>query len=85
MVLKAAMQCDMFHFVFHLFLYIHNVAQWLKARIVEEQAAVDRKRHGNHVSVAMNKRAKTEELLEAVSFVWSVPRLYSKDQQEKLV
>jgi hypothetical protein len=75
----------MFHFVSHLFLYIHNVIQWLKARIVVEQVAVARQQHGNHVSTAMNKHATTEELLEAVFFVWSVLMLYSKDQQVKLV
>jgi Flp pilus assembly protein TadB len=65
------MHCNMFHYISHLFLYIHNVTQQLTAWIVKEQAVVARQRYGNHVFAAMNKYATTVELLEAVFFVWS--------------
>jgi hypothetical protein len=51
------------------------VTQRLKARIVEQiKAAIARELHG-HVSVAINKHATTEEILEAVFPLWSMPRL----------
>jgi tellurite resistance protein len=38
-----------------------------------------RQQHGKHVSVATNKHAAIEELLEVVFSIWSSPRLYSMD------
>jgi hypothetical protein len=50
----------------------------LKARILEiEEAAVARQRRLKQVSSATNKHATTEELLEAVFSIPSLPRLYS--------
>jgi hypothetical protein len=49
--------------------------------MVEADAAIPKQWHGKHISAAMNQHT-TEELLEAVLSVWSVPRPYNKDQQE---
>jgi hypothetical protein len=51
----------------------------------QEEAAIARQRRGKHVSAATNQHATIEGVLEAVFSVWSVPRLYSEDQREKLV
>jgi hypothetical protein len=52
------------------------VTQGLKAGIVEKiKAAIARQLYGEHVSVAINKHATTEEILGAVFPVWSMPRL----------
>jgi hypothetical protein len=37
------------------------------------------------MSVATDTLVTVEELLEAVSFMWSIPRLYSEGHQERLV
>jgi hypothetical protein len=42
-----------------------------------EEVAVARHRHGIHVSAAGNKHA-IEGLLETVSFIQSMPRLYTE-------
>jgi hypothetical protein len=39
---------------------------------------------GKQISIAANQHATTEELLEMVFSVWSVLRLYSEAQREKL-
>lgn len=39
---------------------------------------------GKHISAAMNKHTTIGELLEAVSFIWSKPRIYNEDQQQLL-
>jgi hypothetical protein len=64
---------------------ISHVVTWrLKARTVkQEEAATARQRHIKHVSAVTNQNATTEELPEAVSSMWSAPRLYSEDQREK--
>jgi truncated hemoglobin YjbI len=49
------------------------------------EAAIARHRRCEHVFAVKNQHTKTEEILEAVFSVWSAPRLYSKDQREKLV
>jgi hypothetical protein len=57
------------------------VAWRLKARIVEwEETATARQQLGKQAPPAMNKQATTEELLEAVFSMQSVPRPYSEDQ-----
>jgi hypothetical protein len=53
--------------------------------VEREEAAIAMQQHSEHVSAAMNQHATTEELLEVVFSVWSTPRLYSEDEQEKLV
>jgi hypothetical protein len=59
----------------------------MTAKICSEtkRVAVARQRHGKYVSTAMNQRAATEDLLEAVFYAWSTSSLYNKNQQEKLV
>jgi hypothetical protein len=58
----------------------------LKAGTVkQEEAAIATQWHGKHVSTAMNLQATIKELLEVVFSVWSALRLYSEDQQQKLV
>jgi hypothetical protein len=73
-------------------LYIHTfklntiniVTWWLKTRIVEqEQRPIARQWRSKSISAAMNKHKTIEELLEAVSSVWSVPRLYNEGQGEE--
>jgi hypothetical protein len=49
----------------------------LKARIAEPIA---REWLGKHTSAMTNMHATTEELLEAVFSVWSVPRLHTGNQ-----
>jgi hypothetical protein len=45
-----------------------------------------RQRHGEHMSAAASKHTGIERLLEVMfSSVWSMPRLYTKDEWEKLV
>jgi hypothetical protein len=53
--------------------------------VEKEEVAIATQSCGKHISAAINQHATTDELLEAVFSVWFVPRLYSKDQQEKLV
>ena len=48
-------------------------------------ATIARKRHSNYVSAAISKHETTEELLEAMFAMWSMPRLYSDDKRGKLV
>jgi hypothetical protein len=43
------------------------------------------RRDGRYVSFATDTHAKTEELLEAVFSMRSLPRLYSESHREKLV
>jgi hypothetical protein len=43
------------------------------------KAAIARQLHGGHISVAIKKHAITEEILEAVFSMWSMPRLQNKD------
>jgi hypothetical protein len=50
----------------------------------KREVAIAMQQHSEHVSAAMNQHATTEELPEVFS-VWSTPKLYSKDEQEKLV
>jgi hypothetical protein len=45
-----------------------------------KQAFVVRQQLTKHVSTASNMHAAIEELLEAAFSVWSVPRLYNKEQ-----
>jgi hypothetical protein len=40
--------------------------------VVQGEAAVSRQQHGKHISAAMNKHAKIEELMEVVHFIQSV-------------
>jgi hypothetical protein len=49
------------------------------------KAAVGRWRRDKDVSVATSKHAAIEELLEAMFSMWSMARLYSENQQVKLV
>jgi hypothetical protein len=49
-----------------------------------EETTVARKRLDKHVSMATDTSATTEEPLEAVFSMWSVPRLYSEGHLEKL-
>jgi hypothetical protein len=53
--------------------------------VEQEKTAIARQRSSKHVSAAMNQHAIQEELLEAVFSVWSILRLLSKGQWEKLV
>jgi hypothetical protein len=48
-------------------------------------AAIVRQRHGKHVSAATNECTTVEELLEAVSSVWSMLRLHNEDHLDKPV
>jgi hypothetical protein len=58
----------------------------MKARIADpEKTTIARQQHGKQFSAVMNNHATTEELLEAVSFMWSMPRLYKGNQLEFLV
>jgi hypothetical protein len=50
-----------------------------------ENTSITRERNSKHVSAVTNNHAKTEELLEAVFSMLSVPRLYKKNQWEFLV
>jgi hypothetical protein len=43
-----------------------------------------RQRHSKHVSAVMCNHAKTEELLEAVFSMRSVPRLYKENQRVRV-
>jgi hypothetical protein len=48
----------------------------LEAGIVKPEAtAVARQQLGKHVPMAMNTCIRIEELLDAVTFMWSIPRL----------
>jgi hypothetical protein len=62
-----------------LLYYIIIVAWWLKAAIVHQETAIARQWRGKAVSVEMNQHATTEEVLEAVSAMLSVKRLYNKN------
>jgi hypothetical protein len=53
--------------------------------VEQEGVVIARQQHGKHVSAAKNQHSTIEELLEVVFSVWSVPRLYSEDQWNKLV
>jgi hypothetical protein len=50
-----------------------------------ENTSVAYQWHGKHFSAVANNHAATEELLEAVFSMRSVPRLYKKNQLEFLV
>jgi hypothetical protein len=63
---------------------LHIVTWRLKAGIVKQEAAIASQQHIKHVPAAVNQHATIEELLEVVFPVWSVLRLCSQDQQEKL-
>jgi hypothetical protein len=39
--------------------------------------------HGKHGSVARNKHTTVEETLEVMFYVWSMPRIYNKDQPDR--
>jgi hypothetical protein len=55
----------------------------MKARIPDaEKTFIVRQRLGKHVSAVTNNHAITEELLEAVFSMQSLPRLYKKNQME---
>jgi hypothetical protein len=64
-----------------------NIVTWcLEAGIVErEETATARQQIGKHVVMAVNEHSTTEELLEAVFSTQSLPGLYSKDWDRKLV
>jgi hypothetical protein len=51
---------------------------------VEQEAATARQWRGIHVSEETNRHAKTKELLKVVFSALSAPRVYTKDQWEKL-
>jgi hypothetical protein len=54
------------------------VTRWLEAGILEqEKVAVAKQWHSKHISVA----ADSGTILDVVFSVWSMPRLYNKDQQ----
>jgi hypothetical protein len=57
----------------------------IKLIVIQEVEAIARKRCGKHGSTSTNEHTTIEELLEAVFPVWSVLKLYSEDQWEKLV
>jgi hypothetical protein len=40
---------------------------------------MNKQQYGKYVSVAKNKHATTEKLLEAMFSMWSAPKLHSKD------
>jgi hypothetical protein len=44
-------------------------------------AAIARQQHGKKVSVATDMYATTEELLETMFSMWSVPRIYNEDKR----
>jgi hypothetical protein len=46
-----------------------------------EETATARQQQRKHMSVATDMHATTEELLEMVFYMWSVPRLCSEDEQ----
>jgi hypothetical protein len=50
-----------------------------------KKAAIARRWCGEHISIATNKHATIEELLEAVFSVRSVPRASKRDQNPKLL
>jgi hypothetical protein len=50
----------------------------------KKEAAVAMQLRGKHISAATNQHATTEELLEVVSTMWSMPRLYNEEQRGKL-
>jgi hypothetical protein len=51
--------------------------------VEEEKAAIAKQRRGKHVSIATNKYATIEELLEAVLSGRSTPRLYNEDHRDR--
>jgi hypothetical protein len=53
--------------------------------VEQEDAAIARQQRRKQVSAATNRHATIEELLEVVFSLWCMQRLYSEDQQEKLV
>jgi hypothetical protein len=61
-----------------------DVVTWqLKAGILEQiDATIARQRCCKHVSAATDMHATVEKLLDAMFFVWAVPRLYIEDQTE---
>jgi hypothetical protein len=55
----------------------------LKATIVApEKMSIARQLLGKHIPMAVNIQTTLEELLEALSCVWPMPKLYREDQQD---
>jgi hypothetical protein len=58
----------------------------MKAAIADpKKTSIARQWHSKHISAVRNNHATTEESLEAVFSMRSVPRLYKENQQEFLV
>jgi Holliday junction resolvasome RuvABC ATP-dependent DNA helicase subunit len=58
----------------------------MKARKVDRiDVATAMQRCGKHVSMATNEHATIEEPLDTVFSMWSMLRLYNKDEMDKLV
>jgi hypothetical protein len=63
---------------------IYTVTKCLKGEIAEpEQAATARQWLSNYNCTATNTNTTIQELLQVVFFVWSVPWLHSKNQQDQ--
>lgn len=59
------------------------MTQQLTARTVElEEVAFAKHRGGKHISTATDGDVKIEEPLEVMFSLWSIPRLYTEDQEQ---
>jgi hypothetical protein len=59
------------------------VTQQLKARTVElEEVAIGKHQRSKNIAAAIDGDARIEEPLEVAFSLWSMPRLYTEDQQQ---